>query len=58
MTNQKVFGVSTGDTGDYGIGDIVMGSVVAELEDGTVTLDGEPVYNIFVINNEELKYLR
>lgn len=56
MTNKvKVFyGVSTGDTGEYGVGDIFSGSEVTEDEDGCILLDGEPVLNVFKIVDGEV----
>ena len=37
------YGVSTGDTGDY--------------SDGITTLDDEPVYNIWYIENNQIVYV-
>ena len=44
------YGVSRGETGDYGIGDIVKGETI-ENNDGDLSIDGEPVYNVFTADN-------
>ena len=55
------FGASTGETGQYGIGEIVSGVVVNwELENGIpgdYTIDGEPVFLVFRIESDEVTYL-
>ncbi len=51
--NQEVsmyYGVSRGETGDYGIGDLVTGDSFED-RDGELLIDGEPVYNIFTADN-------
>lgn len=59
----KFYGVSTGETGQYGIGDIVVGDNWCS-EDGELYMefnDGaprEPVYNIFILNEfDGVEYL-
>lgn len=44
------YGVSRGETGEYGIGDLVTGSDYEEI-DGEFFIDGEPVYNVFTADN-------
>lgn len=54
----KVFGISRGETGQFGIGDMVVGTeekVVQHRDE--IELDGEPVYYVFAIENGEVKVL-
>ncbi len=44
------YGVSRGDTGQYGIGDLVSGDSYED-KDGELFIDGEPVYNVFTADN-------
>jgi hypothetical protein len=44
------YGVSRGDTGDYGIGDLVRGDSYEDIN-GELFIDGEPVYNVFTADN-------
>lgn len=55
----KYYGVSRGDTGEYGIGDIVVGLVITtDVDNGGKCLDGEPVYHIFKISDSgEIEYV-
>ena len=54
----KFFGVSMGETGQYGIGDIVMGEEIDidiptdPSDPDRILLDGEPVYNVFQLKDE------
>jgi hypothetical protein len=50
-----VYGVSRGETGEYGIGDIVKGESLEEI-DGELFIDGEPVYNVFTADNLQQVY--
>ena len=47
------YGISTGDTGQYGVGDIVEGSSYVIEADGMGELDGEPVFYIFIIKDNK-----
>ena len=58
MTNNtQLYGTATGETGNYGVGDIVEGT---KKDLGTIggcwTLSGEPVHSIFYFKNEVLIY--
>ena len=52
---KDVFGSSTGETGGYGVGDIVQGKIsdVVFDEDGGGVLKGEPCHSIFIIRQSE-----
>lgn len=47
------YGVSRGETGEYGIGDLVSGESFEDIN-GELSIDGEPVYNIFTADNLQL----
>lgn len=46
-----IFGVSTGETGQYGVGDLVMGEKSDVTSDGDVgwLISGEPVYGVYEV---------
>lgn len=48
----RTYGVSTGETGDYGVGDIFEGTVIITSPEGEKTLDGEPVFTVFETNGD------
>ena len=54
----QYYGVSTGSTGQHGIGDIVTGSSWSYEENGGGYLvDGEPCYNVFTVKNGNVEYV-
>lgn len=55
--DNKFYGPSTGETGQYGVGDIVEGTTITTDPDGGYLLDGEPVYNIFIVKNGTVEYI-
>ena len=50
------FGSSTGETGEYGVGDLVKGHNWKKTPDG-YEIDDEPVYNVWVIKDNDLEYI-
>ena len=52
------YGISTGETGAYGVGDIVVGeSWIYDESGGGYEVAGEPCYNVLIIENGELNYV-
>ncbi len=47
------YGISTGDTGEYGVGDIVEGSSYGLNADGEWELDMELVFYVFIITDNK-----
>ena len=46
------YGISTGDSGDHGVGDLVTGANIQRRDsDGALLLDGEQVFYVFTIEN-------
>lgn len=50
------YGCSTGETGQYGVGDVVRGTQWTKTDDG-YELDGEPVYNVWFIKDDHIEYV-
>lgn len=46
----KYYGISTGTTGNYGVGDMVESDSYSMTSDGPV-VDGEPCFYVFIIVN-------
>lgn len=54
----KFYGIATGDTGNYGVGDIVVGTSWTRDENtGTLEVDGEPCYNVFTHELNGIRYV-
>lgn len=54
----RYYGVSTGETGNYGVGDLVVGDGYNHDDgNGGYLVDGEPCYNVFIISNGKVKYV-
>lgn len=51
---EPIYGVSTGDTGQYSVGEIFEGKIQNKTRDGELLLDGEPVYYYFKIVDSEI----
>ena len=52
----KYYGVSTGETGQYGIGDIVISDNEPTAQGEELFLDDEPVYNVFTVDENGFQY--
>jgi hypothetical protein len=55
---EPIYGVSTGDTGQYGVGEIFEGNIKNKTRDGELLLDGEPVYYYFKIVDSEIVHIK
>ena len=55
----KFYGVSTGETGAYGVGDIVVGESWSydAMFNGGMIVNSEPCYNVFTIKDGEVEYV-
>jgi hypothetical protein len=54
----KFYGASTGETGQYGVGDIVEGTSYTLTSDGNLEIDGEPVFQVFTIADNKLEHIQ
>lgn len=55
---KPVFGPSTGETGQYGVGEIVKSTIDKVSYDGDFDcfmIDGEPVYEVYEIENGDIR---
>jgi hypothetical protein len=54
----KYYGVSRGESGNYGIGDVVESNTYSnDSETNTICVGDEEVYCVFIIENGEIKYV-
>lgn len=50
------YGISTGETGQCGVGDLVEGESWSKDSDGTYIVSGEPCHSVITIINGKIEY--
>ena len=62
ITNNKghnmYYGISTGESGEYGVGDLVVGTNWSKCEvNGNYIVDGESCFNVVRVDGNEIAYV-